>query len=403
MIPRADEDPVDPEVEAAARFGVPGMPLFLAKEAVSFLGQIRNPSAARALITLLHRWKSFLTQGEIDEATRNDGFGALDRIASAIARQGYPQGWAALVDHALGRRPELGATIERLADLGSQDLSQSPEVVDRLLEEIEDSLPRGVLGRLVGRRDQDLPVLVEALAGTRTPDVQEVLEDVARRLGAQPAGQAAKRAMRPTPAATPSSTGLSGTIDPDGLPALLHRLSADKASGTLILRPGAGPGPATLVFVGGRVVAARWERREGLSAVYQIFQRPFVGTFAFDGKPPAAAGGVTALAEMGPLLRESIRRARDLETTSALVPDAIPLESTGDAPSTVPDEPDYQLVVTLWEKACHKVTVAQMEEELTVDAYRIRHALAHWLQEGALRLMASAAPEPAPEASATDT
>jgi hypothetical protein len=232
-----------------------------------------------------------------------------------------------------------------------------------------------------------------------------VLEDVVKRLGAQPAGQAAKRAMRPAPAATPTSTGLSGTIDPDGLPSLLHRLSADKASGTLILRPAAGPGPATLIFVGGRVMAARWERREGLSAVYQIFQRPFLGTFAFDGKAPAVAAGVAALAEMGPLLRESIRRARDLETTSALLPDVIPLESSGDAPSTVPDEPDYPLVVALWEKACNKVTVAQMEDELTVDAYRIRHALAHWLQEGALRLTASAAPgpPPAPATSATRT
>ena len=108
------------------------------------------------------------------------------------------------------------------------------------------------------------------------------------------------------------------------------------------------------------------------------------------------SAGVPALAEMGPLLRESIRRARDVERTSALLPDVIPLESSGDAPSTVPDEPDYQLVVTLWEKACNKVTVAQMEDELTVDAYRIRHALAHWLQEGALRLMASATPEPPP-------
>jgi len=405
MIPRADEDPVDPEVEAAARFGVPGMPLFLAKEAVSFLGQIRNPSAGRALITLLNRWKSFLTQGEIDEASRNDGFGALDRIASAIARQGYPQGWAALVDHALGRRPELGATIERLADLGSQDLSQSPEAVDRLLEEIEDSLPRGVLGRLVGRKDQDLPALVGALAGTRTPEVQQVLGDVAERLGAQAAGQAAERAMRPTPAVTPSASGMSGEIDPDTLPSLLHRLSTDEASGTLILRPADGAEPATLIFVRGRVVAARWDRREGLSAVYQIFQRPFLGTFAFDGKPPAVSEGVPALAETGPLLRECIRRARDVERTSALLPDVIPLESSGDAPSTVPDEPDYQLVVALWEKACSKVTVAQMEEELTVDAYRIRHALAHWLQEGALRLMASAAPEPPPpaEPSATGT
>jgi hypothetical protein len=103
------------------------------------------------------------------------------------------------------------------------------------------------------------------------------------------------------------------------------------------------------------------------------------------------------------LLRESIRRARDVERTSALLPDVIPLESSGAAPSTVPDEPDYQLVVALWEKACNKVTVAQMEADLTVDAYRIRHALAHWLQEGALRLAATTPSDPTPEASATGT
>ncbi len=200
LIPRAEQDPVDPEIEAAARFGVPGMPLFLVKETVNFLGQTRHPTAARALMTLLGRWESFLSQADVDDDARKEGFAALDRLASAVARLGYPQGWQALLEHSLGRKPELGATVDRLSDLGSQDLSQSPEVVDRLLGEIEDSMPKGMLGRLVGRKDQDLPALVGALAGTRTAEVREALADVAERLGAQPAGQAARRAMRATAA-----------------------------------------------------------------------------------------------------------------------------------------------------------------------------------------------------------
>ena len=57
----------------------------------------------------------------------------------------------------------------------------------------------------------------------------------------------------------------------------------------------------------------------------------------------------------------------------------------------------------LWQKACAKVTVAQMEAELTVDAYRIRHALAHWMQEGALQLAASVPPQAPPGPSETGT
>jgi serine/threonine protein kinase len=403
LIPRAEGDPVDPEIEAAARYGVPGMPLFLVKETVNFLGQTRHPTAARALMTLLGRWESFLTQDEVDEAARSDGFAALDRLASALARLGYPQGWQALVDHALGRAAGLGATVGRLSDLGSQDLSESPEIVDRLLGEIEDSMPKGMLGRLVGRKDQDLPALVGSLAGTRTPEVQGALQDVAERFEGQPAGQAAKRALRATPPAAPAAEGLSGEIDPDGLPSLLHRLDQEKATGTLVLRPADGTVPAMLVFVQGRLVTAGWDTRKGLSAVYQLFQRPFVGTFAFDRRPPQVPADSPAMAEMAPLLRECIRRARDVERTSALLPDVVPFDYSGAAPSTVPGEPDHQLVSTLWQKACAKVTVAQMEAELTVDAYRIRHALAHWMQEGALKLAASVPPQAPPGPSATGT
>ena len=45
--------------------------------------------------------------------------------------------------HALSRRPELGNTTGRLAELGSQDLSASHDVVEALTTMIRESLPQG--------------------------------------------------------------------------------------------------------------------------------------------------------------------------------------------------------------------------------------------------------------------
>ena len=102
-------------------------------------------------------------------------------------------------------------------------------------------------------------------------------------------------------------------------------------------------------------------------------------------------------------MREGVRRARELERTSALLPDDAPLEYTGTEPSTVPDEPDYDLVVKLWEKACAQVPVGQIEAGFNVDTFRVRHALAHWLEEEALRLKLPEAAAPAEETPAPES
>ena len=92
-----------------------------------------------------------------------------------------------------------------------------------------------------------------------------------------------------------------------------------------------------------------------------------------------------------------MRRARELQRTSAVVPEELPLEATGAAPGTVVDEPDYDLIVALWEKACARVSVRQIEAELAADAFRIHRPLAQWLEEGALRIVAPPAEAPPPE------
>ncbi len=390
LVPRPPGEKAEGEIDAVARLAAPGNPAFLVKEALTHLGQTRHPRVAEALVSLLGAWEAELEREDLDDAAREEGLAVLDRVASALARQGGPGGWRALVDHALSQRPELGETAHRLAELGTHDLSSSPEVVETLMGEIRASLPRGVLGRLVGRKDRDLPALLGALASTRTPAVRALLEEVQKRYHAQEPGRAAGRALEaPAPAAGPAAAvGHSGELDAYGLPALLHRLAQGKATGTLNLLPKEGGGaPATVGFSHGRLVAARWGHREGAAALYQLFERPFPGSYAFDAVAVPPAGG-SALPELPALVKEGVHRARELQRTSAVVPEELPLEATGAAPGTVVDEPDYDLIVALWEKACARVPVHKMEAELAADAFRIHRPLAQWLEEGALRIVA---------------
>jgi predicted Ser/Thr protein kinase len=387
LVPRTAGDPAEGEIDAVARFAAPGNPAFLAKEALTHLGQNRHPRAAEALVSLLEAWEGELEKEDLDPGARGDGLACLDRIGSAIARQGGRRGWLALVEHALSRRSDLGDTVSRLAELGTQDLSSSPEVVETLVAEIEDNLPRGMLGRLVGRKGQDLPALVGALASTRTPAVRALLEEMRRRYAGQESGKAAARVLEAAATGAATAAGHSGELEPYGLPALLHRLAQARASGTLRLLPREGGGtPATIGLAHGRPVGARWAHREGAEAIYHLFERPFAGTYACDTVAPSATG--QALADLTALVKEGVRRARELQRTSAVVPEELPLEATGTPPGTVVEEPDYDLVVKLWEKACARVSVRQMEAELAADAFRIHRPLAQWLEEGALRIAA---------------
>jgi hypothetical protein len=133
-------------------------------------------------------------------------------------------------------------------------------------------------------------------------------------------------------------------------------------------------------------VSARWAHREGAEAIYHLFERPFAGRYACDTTAAPPAGG--ALPDLPALVKEGVRRARELQRTSAVVPEELPLEATGAPPGTVVEEPDYDLIVALWEKACAGVSVRQMEGELAADAFRIHRPLAQWLEEGALRIAA---------------
>ncbi len=404
LVPASTNEDAEAEVEVVSRFAGPGMPIFLVKEALTHLGLIPHASGGRALVALLERWESYLLQDSLEPESHEEGIAALDRLAAALASQRSARPWEALIDHALSGEAAFGAASERLGELGSQDLSRAPHVVGRLMGEIEDCLPRGVLGRLIRRRSKELPFLVAALSGTRSPEVDELLGEVADRYEGQEAGKAATRVLKTPPPAGPLA-GLSGKLDTYGVPALLDHLAREKATGTLKLRPAqAGGALTTVAFVKGRPVSAAWPPRQGPPALYQMFQQPLDASYSFDTRRPQTAAGAPPLPEVPDLIREGLRRARELERTSALLPAETPLEATGSAPSTVPEEPDYELVVSLWEKACAGVPLRQIEEtHNTLDTYRCHHALGHWLEEGALRVRVSESPQPAtPEAASPD-
>ncbi|HVO09835.1 MAG TPA: protein kinase [Vicinamibacteria bacterium] len=396
QVPRPAGVQPEPEIDAVSHSAIPGNPLFLAKEALTFLGHERHPRAAEALVAVLATWERELEVETIDPTVHETALAALDRVTSALARQGSPAAWQALLDHALSRNPRLGPTLDRLAELGQQDLSTAPEVLGRLVDSVREALPRGRLDSLFSRRKHELPPMLAALAGTRTPAIRTLLREIARKPPTPEAARAAMDALVPPRAAAPAFP-VSAEFDPSALPQLLDRLATATASGTLELRPADAASPRARVgFVDGRIVSAEWGHREDLDAIYQLFEKPQSGHHAFDG----AARPETSrpLGEARTLIREGIHRASALRRLSAVVPEDLPLQTTGTTPGTVADEPEYELVVALWERACAGMTAERMQAELGADAYRILRPLAQWMEEGAL--VAGLAKEPQTPASA---
>jgi hypothetical protein len=394
-IPRAPETPwpVDEEIDAVAPFVEPGQPLFLVKEALQYLLATHHPRAEGHLLAQFRAVERAVQQLPAAAEDRPVLLIQLDRTAAALARLATPRAWTALVEHALARHDPSRDALSRLAELSGQDLSHAPAVVAKLVDAVEENLPRGMLGRLLPGREGVLTCLVAALASTRATEVVELLESVASRFGSQGFGREAQKALAAmgraaeTPAAPPS---FSGDLDLFGLPNLLQNLSELGKTGTLNLLDEMGRPVASLRLEGGAIRAAQCGLRRGREALYQLIERPFTATFAFvRGRKAESEDGEKL--PVTQLLVEGMRRHGELQRALALVPEDSALEATGKSPSTVPDEPDYDFVVALWEQVCRGATPREIEETLPVDSYRVFQCLTHWVEESALRLRPVAA------------
>jgi hypothetical protein len=406
-IPRSAEATFDDESEVVVRHAQLGLPLLLVKESVATLAQYKDERAEQGLAQMLFEVEGMLEEPEGAPYEAKDLRALLDRVASTLGKTPSPRARRALIDHAGKKQPQLGDTVARLGELGGQDMSEDPETVEQLLALLKANLPFKLLGMTLRQNDQNLVHIVEALSGTPTPAVRRALEEIVSRLKGSDAARSAQRALsafdRPKPAepqaaasttagepalpgapAEPAAASLQGDLEVFGLPALLQSLAESSASGSLTLKAKGGETFASLALRQGKLSDIRRGHLKGEDAFYQLFERPTPGQFAFiKGEPPESG---SATHEVLPLTLEAMRRYDEFQESAVLVPDAVFLERTSVAATPFPGEKDGSFLQALWERASHGATPVDCEKVVESDSYRIRRVLAHWVEEGALKI-----------------
>jgi hypothetical protein len=188
-----------------------------------------------------------------------------------------------------------------------------------------------------------------------------------------------------TPARDGGSVTLSGDLQFFGLPSLLQSLADQQATGIVtITNKQSGQTSGKLLFVEGNFADAQAAHLRGAEALYQMLERPVVGHFAFVPQPLANVKGKTQPVAVMPVLLEGIRRHDELKQAVALVPDHVALKAAGAKPTPDPSETDPAILREVWVKAITGKPIGEWENQIAVDAYRIRRVLAHWIDEGAL-------------------
>src|SRR5262245_50761011 len=220
-IPRSPDGPAfDSEIDVVLQHARLGLPLLVVKEAIAALGQLRDEKTEVGLSQLMADLEGMLIKpGDAPPYEAKDVRGLLDRVAATLARLPSRPARRALLEHAQKKQVQLGDTMERLAELGSQDLSEDAETLDQLFALIKANPPFKLLGMTLRQNDQNLVHLIEALSGTPSPAVRKTFEDIVERFKGQEAGRSAARALaafdRPAPPARDprASSGTFAALD----------------------------------------------------------------------------------------------------------------------------------------------------------------------------------------------
>jgi len=396
-IPRTDDSPLDAEIEMLAALGRPGQHILLIKEVMANFAMLRHEKSAMALIAIVKDFESMAGKGAASYSAEDIQI-VLDRAYSALARIGTSAAIAAVVDHGLSAAPALGETTARLAELSTVDLSNEMTVVARLVAALRKELPRKVFGFVIARKAQNIEWIVRALSATPTPEVRRVFREIAQTYPDQAFAKAAAVALDgfdhavPAPEAS-NLPSLSGDLELFGMPNLLQNLAQSEVSGVLTLTDRSGETSGILAFESGKLAHCRAGVLRGKDAVYQLFENPAPGTFSFinrrdGGSPPPDPA---SLLEIVPLIFEGSRRYDELRQARALVPEGTPLVA-GSVPPTAPEvERDRTIVQGIFAKVTAGTAPVQCETDFFVDSYRVYRLLAHWLEEGSLKVGEAAA------------
>ncbi len=402
-VPRQDD--ASPEVEIAllqvlSRLGNPAVVI---KEALGAMGQIRVREAERILMERLSEFEESLLRQKALPDDVEEIWSLLDRVTATLARFSTPNTLRSVANHALRSEPQLGNTAARLEPLGAQDLSSDRGLVEHLVARLRSELPRKMLGFVVNKRNEAVASLIKGLSGTPAPAVRQVLQEIVERfagqefastaaqvlsgLGAGSAGASPKVKAAASQEAKSRTKGLSGDVGLFGLPMLLQTIADNRMTGRLHLSDEHGDGLGILEFEGGGVLECRTGRLTGEMAFYQLFETPVAGTFVFDSSstPGPEGTGKKDGREVTSMLFEAMRRHDEFQQSRALVPDDLKVGPTGQKPSPPAEEEDQAFLQALWSNVIAGTTPARCETAIDSDSFRIRRALAHWLEEGALQ------------------
>ena len=395
VIPRPAAASVEDEVNVVMRTPGRDSPPPLVKQVIGYLAFLRHDKSERALITYLRLFENMVLQPETAVYSPADIETLLDRTCIALARYATPRSWRALVDHGLKAEPRLGSPMARLVEAGRQDLSGSKDLVERVIAALRAELPRSVLGFTVRKNDDRIVWLVQALASTPLPEVRAVLQEIVEKHRDQPFAEAASKALVALDAgAKPAETagaGLSGDLELFGLPGVLQTISQSQLTGVLSLMQVPGKVEASIFLEGGRFRGAQFATLRGVEAAYQLFEKPFPGTFAFVSRQDVSGqGAISAPLDIVSLLLEGVRRHDEFKRAAALVPDQVSLEPTGARSTALPGE-DQAFMKLVWSTTANGTTPLECEASVKTDGYRVRRLLAHWVEEGAMKARADRA------------
>jgi hypothetical protein len=369
-IARESDEGVDHELELLTRASARGQNIYVIKEAITPLGQIKTDASVKLLILRLAEFEALLTRNDTSMYPIEQMQKLLDRIVAALVRIATPAALLAVARHGMKANPILGDTRARLAALSQHDLSFDEPTVNVIIKAIRDDLPRRILGKVVVRIQESPIKLIEALSSTQSETVEALFSELAQKFSDQDVGKVAaaalhhlhERGKQPASAPDGSTASLTGDLQFFGLPALMQSLGDNQATGIVTLTSKqAGQTTGKILFVEGKFGDAQAGRLRGADALYQLLERPIVGTFAFVPQPAFSVSQKLQPQAVMSLLLEGIRRHDELKQASVVAPDDLTLKSTGQKPTPDAEETDPAVIREVWIKASSGAPIGQWE------------------------------------------
>jgi HEAT repeat protein len=399
-IPRDPETPVQNEIDVLVPLTGLENEVPLIREALATFGQLSHERAVTTLAARVNEVEEILLSDQKQSFRPDDLLSLLDIMIKSLAKITTPSARRYVVVHGFKRQAKLGNTLERMTWLADQDLSGERDIVTRLIAEIRNELPRGILSlsRKSQKKQQVLDPMVRTLASTKTPEVIELLTEIKSNHSGLPVAATAAEILGQMQDLASNQKeqvpSLSGDLALFGLPNLLQNLADSQISGLLKVLGSGGGTKARVWMQEGRVLAADGGRLYGEVVVYQLLEDPAPGQFVFgdsdeDADPKAMTQEPMSVQSV---LFEGIRRYDEFNRAAAVVPDGATLSPTGAKPTPPEVETDGDLVREVWRRASAGYSPVECEAEIAIDRFRIRCLYEHWVTEGSLELVEMGGP-----------